>query len=390
MNDSVWTPGRAASARFNSNPSPSSPAKPIGKMSGTPSTTRLLRIVPAPPGWERTRTTLCTGNPVSREISFRAGSISRYRSRQKSPTTAMRSFRHLVVSKWNRACSICPNFVLSLMGQCPQERCGIAIVGNDNVGAGVDELRPLHRIHAAGAVVVFIAGHRHGQPAQLAGVQNFNRPVAETEQVLALEIFFGEDFVEHRALRELGRVRRTAENPVAKVARQIQQPRLLFDAVFQRPAQDVEFDAALLKKFEHGSSSKNDKLIGARRFAQNRFRSFDYNLVQPALVLMEQLLRCGALGVAGLDALYEILHLNNGGPAVGGKNLRHQNLANFRKGLIRSHRVIGQEYLTHQFRPAVAQPGKRAVEIKDRKAQTRAWRKAGPEFHQPRKWRGFY
>ena len=36
---------------------------------------RLLTIVPAPPGWARTRTTLCTGKPVSSEISL-AGRIN--------------------------------------------------------------------------------------------------------------------------------------------------------------------------------------------------------------------------------------------------------------------------------------------------------------------------
>jgi hypothetical protein len=49
----------------------------MGQSAAGPSAARFCMMLPAAPGWQRTRVTLYTGRPVSMEISARAGSMSK-------------------------------------------------------------------------------------------------------------------------------------------------------------------------------------------------------------------------------------------------------------------------------------------------------------------------
>ena len=99
----------------------------------------------------------------------------------------------------------------------------VAIIGQHNVGPGSNELGPFQRIHAAGAIVVFIGGKRDGQSAKLPGVEYFDRPIPKTDQILAVKVLPGQNSLQHCPLGEPGRGRRTAENPAFKVMGQVRE-----------------------------------------------------------------------------------------------------------------------------------------------------------------------
>ena len=65
--------------------------------------------------------------------------------------------------------------------QAGKQGLGIAVVGDDDIGAHAEEALAFPRVHAAGTVVRLIAGHRHRQTASFLGVLNLDVAVAERQ-----------------------------------------------------------------------------------------------------------------------------------------------------------------------------------------------------------------
>src|SRR5947208_11710292 len=66
------------------------------------------------------------------------------------------------------------------------EQCSaVAKVRDDDIGAHPDQAAAFPLVHPSGAVVGFVTGDRHGQPARFFRILNFNVAVPEGQQLPA-------------------------------------------------------------------------------------------------------------------------------------------------------------------------------------------------------------
>lgn len=212
-------------------------------------------------------------------------------------------------------------------------------------------------------------------------MEDFHGTIAEGKEVVAFDFFVAQEAVEDNALGEFVGIRAAAVNVLTEIVSQVEQGGFLLDAVFDGAAEDDELDALCVELVEELARAEDDKIILRGAASQNEVGALCDDLVEAGLIVVQEGFGRRRLGTASVDEFGEAVGLEDGRLAVERENFTEQKIMDGSFGFAWNSGVKRAEKLIHEFRPTVAQPGERAIEIEDHMADLRAGRKAGGEFN---------
>src|SRR2546430_8269565 len=263
-----------------------------------------------------------------------------------------------------------------------QQRGAATKVWNGDIRANTEQALAFPFVHLAGTVIRFVAGDGDGQSADFFRVLNFHIAVSEREQLFTGNCVLPQDAVDHHFFGELLEIVQRAVDVFAEIAGDVQQLRLLPNIRLVRAAGEVEGNFAALQVFQHRAGAEHQEIVGLQRAPAQAFDALSDPLVQAPQVLILIPERFARLTAALPDGLRGLNNLINRLFAVLPHDVVTHQLPSLVVRFSVATRQHFQEHRDHDFRPTLANQGKRTVEIKQNMADAGARCEAGTEFDQ--------